>query len=348
MTPRIAALAFATVFTPAFLVQANPAEPDVVRRSFLRWHWFADETHLAIDGYDPVAYHTLGAALPGRDDLAFEHEGLTYFFSDEDTLCRFRKAPERYLPAFGGWCALGLGLDPEALGKPQARRAPDPTSFKLVDGRLLLFAKGPCWDARSVWDCLDEQELLERAESFWQERNELVAQLGPCPVGFNPNAPLETAQLDFLIGGWDTSYVVRLDPSSDLTMTLSGEWTAWYDRAGYAIYHDWVQRNAPPNVAGPAIRSFDATLREWVLDSPPNAAPAQAAWNMIGRFDDRGTLHGTTPLEDVLGRAYVERTRFREIRDTGFRWHTDRSYDGGRTWILDWCVGHSTRKVQTF
>lgn len=311
-----------------------------------RWHWFADEAGLALGGYDPVAYHTVAEALVGTEALEQEHAGLRYRFSDEATLELFREEPERYLPAFGGWCALGLGLDPKAIGAPQSRTQPDPTSFKLVDGRLLLYARLPGWDARSVWDRSDETILLERAEAFWQEREALAARVGTCPKGFNPQAPLETTQFDFIIGAWDSTYVSRVDPASDQTVTIRGDWKAWYGWQGYAIYDDWVQLGAPPNTSGPAIRSFDLLNKEWVMHYIPIGAPRTGVWSMTGRFDEAGELHGECTLIDGRGRTFLQRIHFVEITKESFAWRSDRSYDSGDNWIEGWGVGKNTRKTK--
>jgi YHS domain-containing protein len=85
---------------------------------------------IAIHGYDPVAYFVDGGPRKGRSDLAVERGGARWLFSSEANKARFTADPERYLPAYGGYCAYGVAqgylvkIDPEA--------------WAIVDGRLYL------------------------------------------------------------------------------------------------------------------------------------------------------------------------------------------------------------------
>ena len=45
----------------------------------------------------------------------------------------------------------------------------DPTKFKIVNGRLMLFLKNKNVDARTLWNKGDERELLKKAEVHWTE-----------------------------------------------------------------------------------------------------------------------------------------------------------------------------------
>jgi len=80
---------------------------------------FADDAG-AIRGYDPVAYHT--EMMPVRGDPAYTHEynNSVWQFSSEENLSLFRSNPERYAPAYGGYCAYAMSkgyvvsTDPEA------------------------------------------------------------------------------------------------------------------------------------------------------------------------------------------------------------------------------------------
>ena len=69
---------------------------------------------------------------------------------------KFQKNPEKYVPAFGGMCAFGQSIEKEF--------EPDPTSYKIVGGRLFLFLKNDQGDALQLWSQGNESELIERAE----------------------------------------------------------------------------------------------------------------------------------------------------------------------------------------
>ena len=310
---------------------------------FLRWHWAVDDGRVAIGGYDPVAYHTLGEPLLGRAELESVHAGVHYRFGDHDHLERFEDEPERYLPAFGGWCAFGLSLDVDVNGSPPTRIAPDPTLFLIEDDRLLLFAQGAGWNGRQSWLQGDRDASTTRAEAWWANREALASRIGEKPAGLNARAPLETAQFDFFIGEWDSNYAVRASLENEARAHLRGRWSARYGWQGYAIYDDWVQLGAPPNTSGPAIRSYDPRAGHWVMHYIPINAPMSAVWRMTGEFDERGELHGELELTDPQGRPFLQRIHFRDIRTDHFTWSCDRSYDAGETWIVDWGVGSNRR-----
>jgi len=83
-----------------------------------------------LHGYDPVAYFSVGAPTMGSTQFTTTHGGATYRFASKANLKAFQADPERYVPQFGGFCAMGA-----ALGK---KLDVDPTQFKVVDGKLYL------------------------------------------------------------------------------------------------------------------------------------------------------------------------------------------------------------------
>lgn len=62
-------------------------------------------TGVAIDGYDPVAYFTQGAAVPGDAEYAYRWDDAIWHFSSADHRDHFIADPESYAPAFGGYSA---------------------------------------------------------------------------------------------------------------------------------------------------------------------------------------------------------------------------------------------------
>lgn len=87
-------------------------------------------TGIAIRGYDPVAYHTLGTPTPGVDAHQTEYQGAIWKFASAEHLALFTSDPERYAPAYGGYCAYGVAKG--ALVKIE------PDQWQIVDGRLYL------------------------------------------------------------------------------------------------------------------------------------------------------------------------------------------------------------------
>ncbi len=84
----------------------------------------------AIEGFDPVAYHLLGAPVEGSSDFEHEWMGATWRFANADHRDLFAADPEKYAPAYGGYCAYGVSLG----YKPDI----DPEAWDIVDGRLYL------------------------------------------------------------------------------------------------------------------------------------------------------------------------------------------------------------------
>jgi YHS domain-containing protein len=78
----------------------------------------AEGSPLALHGYDPVAYFTEGAPMPGRAELAAQHEGATYYFATKENRDAFAKQPARYAPAYGGYCAFGVSVGKKFDGNP--------------------------------------------------------------------------------------------------------------------------------------------------------------------------------------------------------------------------------------
>lgn len=58
---------------------------------------------VAIKGYDPVAYFTVGRPVQGQQNLQFEWRKATWFFSSEKHLKLFKDDPVKYAPQYGGY-----------------------------------------------------------------------------------------------------------------------------------------------------------------------------------------------------------------------------------------------------
>ncbi|MCG8409105.1 MAG: hypothetical protein MI923_28205 [Phycisphaerales bacterium] len=116
---------------------------------------------LAIEGYCPVAYFAVGKAIRGKSEYAVTHNGVTYYFVSADAMKVFRSNPEKYIPAYGGWCAFGMSV--------KDKFPVDPTNFKIVDGRLMLFLKNKNVDALLLWNKGNEKDLVTKADVHWKK-----------------------------------------------------------------------------------------------------------------------------------------------------------------------------------
>ena len=108
-------------------------------------------TGVALEGYCPVCYIAANKAAKGDPQFSHDYNGITYWFVSDDVRQMFVANPEKYVPAYGGWCALGV-----AMGQ---RFPVDATNFKVVDGRIMLFLKNESVDGVSIWN---ESEFIKQ------------------------------------------------------------------------------------------------------------------------------------------------------------------------------------------
>lgn len=78
--------------------------------------WF---TNVAAGGHDVVAYFTRGEAVEGSAEHSHQWRGAEWHFSSEEHLERFRADPERYAPAYGGYCAYAVAQGAAEPGDPR-------------------------------------------------------------------------------------------------------------------------------------------------------------------------------------------------------------------------------------
>jgi hypothetical protein len=115
MTAALMALALVAV-------APQHAAADKINQSFLGG--------VAIDGYDPVAYFTDGKPVEGTSDITADWQDATWRFASTDHRALFVANPEKYAPAYGGYCAWAVSQGYTA--------SIDPTAWRIVDGRLYL------------------------------------------------------------------------------------------------------------------------------------------------------------------------------------------------------------------
>ena len=89
-----------------------------------------DDNGVILAGYDTVAYHTVGEPVKGKPDITAVHNDAIYRFASKKNRNLFVADPEKYAPAYGGFCAYGatFGKKFEVDGK----------AFEVVDGQLYV------------------------------------------------------------------------------------------------------------------------------------------------------------------------------------------------------------------
>ena len=107
------------------------------------------ETHpvenggVLLDGYDVVGYYE-HMVVKGKEKFSVEINGRRLLFASEENLKTFQQSPERYTPAYGGWCAIAM-VD-------KAFVVPDYTLYKIQDGALLFFSIRAFFNGLTEWD----------------------------------------------------------------------------------------------------------------------------------------------------------------------------------------------------
>jgi YHS domain-containing protein len=127
LTRRAAMTSALAVAGMLFGTAASAAEPPI---NTLKTGLFGGRTDTAINGYDTVAYFTVGKPVKGQDALATEWMGAKWKFSTQAHLDLFKANPEKYAPQYGGYCAYGVVQD--NLVKVE------PDQFTIRDGKLYL------------------------------------------------------------------------------------------------------------------------------------------------------------------------------------------------------------------
>jgi YHS domain-containing protein len=85
---------------------------------------------VAIKGYDPVAYFTERAPTRGKKAFSLRHGGVEWRFASAKNKASFAADPQKYMPAYGGYCAYGVSRGYLVKIEPDA--------WSIRDGRLYL------------------------------------------------------------------------------------------------------------------------------------------------------------------------------------------------------------------
>ena len=115
----------------------------------------APAENVAIRGYDPVAYFRDGGPRQGKPEFAAQHDGATWWFASAEDKALFEADPEKYMPAFGGFCAYGTSRGYLVKIEPEA--------WSIVDGRLYLNYD---LSVRDTW-LKDPKGYIAKADANW-------------------------------------------------------------------------------------------------------------------------------------------------------------------------------------
>jgi len=114
-----------------------------------------DAQGLALRGYDPVAYFDGGKPTQGMEKLSASYGGARYLFVSESHRKLFLQNPEKYLPAYGGFCAVGTSFGEKV--------DTDPETGKIVNDKLYLNYNAK---TKTVFEH-DTPNTISRANQNW-------------------------------------------------------------------------------------------------------------------------------------------------------------------------------------
>ena len=122
-----------------------------------------DSNDVILAGHDAVAYFTEGKPVKGDARYTAQHEGAVYRFSSEKNRNTFQENPDKYAPAYGGYCALGT-----SFGK---KFEVDGQAFEVVEGRLYVNKSLTVYETWSE----DIPNNIVKAEGLWPQIKNVAA-----------------------------------------------------------------------------------------------------------------------------------------------------------------------------
>lgn len=112
-------------------------------------------SNVAVSGYDPVAYFTLGEPTKGSKSHQYTYNGATWRFASQENLDKFKADPSAYAPQYGGYCAWAVSQGYTASGSP--------TNWTVRDGKLYLNYNDK---VQETWRT-DPDGFIRLADSNW-------------------------------------------------------------------------------------------------------------------------------------------------------------------------------------
>ena len=112
---------------------------------------------VAINGYDPVAYFTVGKPVKGESQFQLKWNNAAWQFASKTNLEKFKSQPEKYSPQFGGFCSFGVSKGYKVKSEPDA--------WTIVNNKLYLNYN---LQVKDDWS-KDRDNLISVAEKKWTD-----------------------------------------------------------------------------------------------------------------------------------------------------------------------------------
>lgn len=117
-------------------------------------HVYTKTGNVAVGGYDAVSFFA-GTPVKGVAQHQTTYDGAVFQFATAENLAKFKEAPTKYAPQYGGYCAWAAAQGKTAPG--------DPRYSKVVNGKLYLN-----YDAgvQKRWE-QDIPGFIKKADANW-------------------------------------------------------------------------------------------------------------------------------------------------------------------------------------
>jgi YHS domain-containing protein len=124
------------------------------------------DSKLMLRGHDPVSYFTASKPTLGSAEFKTEYQGVTYRFANAANRDLFLKAPDKYAPQYGGFCANGATYAMKWGGEAE--------NYEIYNDRLFIFGGQKSHD---YWT-MDKAKNVEYADGYWKnEMKDATARL---------------------------------------------------------------------------------------------------------------------------------------------------------------------------
>ena len=141
--PQVLAISLLSLFVAGATVARSPIAP------------LNTEHGVAIKGYDPVAYFTVGKPTPGLAQFPTTYDGAVYRFASAANRDTFVAAPDKFLPQYGGYCAYAISWNLIADIEPD--------EWAIVNNKLYL---NNGFFAQTLWS-LDKSGNIAKGDQNW-------------------------------------------------------------------------------------------------------------------------------------------------------------------------------------
>ena len=112
------------------------------------------------EGYDVVEYFK-NKDIEGHKAFTTTHDNVQYKLVSQENLNTFLKAPENYIPQYGGYCAYAIAIDSKKVSV-------DPETFEIRNGKLYLFYNSWGINTLKKWKKNNVKGLQKKADQNWE------------------------------------------------------------------------------------------------------------------------------------------------------------------------------------